>query len=324
VAFHDVRFPTGISYGSRGGPGFKTEIIELDSGQERRLSRWSQPRHRYSIGYGIKDYSDLAALKAFYLARIGAANSFRFKDFQDFTSADIPVQVNSGGTLPAFTDQLIGIGDGFTKVFQLVKRYQSGPTVLVRTITKPITTTITVGLNGVQQALGSFVVDAASGRVSFISAPAAGVQITWGGEFDTHVRFANSADDLLSMSFDTFDYGSSALECVEVLDSSALSGEAYFGGARAVTDLDVILSESLGRVVSLLGLTADRKAFLPEISAQTPPGGPWFYVENEATNAFNVLLRTSDDIAVRTIVPGEVVTVLLARTSATTLAWLVV
>jgi hypothetical protein len=36
MAFHEVRFPTDISYGSSGGPEFSTDIVITSSGHEQR------------------------------------------------------------------------------------------------------------------------------------------------------------------------------------------------------------------------------------------------------------------------------------------------
>lgn len=52
--FHEVRFPTDISYGSNGGPGFLTNILELASGHEQRNIEWSLAKAKYDVQYGIK------------------------------------------------------------------------------------------------------------------------------------------------------------------------------------------------------------------------------------------------------------------------------
>ena len=124
MGFHEVSFPTDISYGSVGGPGFMTNIIELDSGAEQRIARWNQARHKYNVAYGVKSYEQLYNLIDFYIARRGVANGFRFKDFTDCTS--VPgdgYATELGGTATTALDQLIGVGNGTTEHFQLQKRY---------------------------------------------------------------------------------------------------------------------------------------------------------------------------------------------------------
>ncbi|RME61845.1 MAG: TIGR02217 family protein, partial [Alphaproteobacteria bacterium] len=61
TAFHDVRFPTDISFGSSGGPGFSTSIVETASGVEQRNANWAAARARYDVGTGIRGEDDLAA-----------------------------------------------------------------------------------------------------------------------------------------------------------------------------------------------------------------------------------------------------------------------
>ena len=124
MSFHEVRFPTGISYGSDGGPGFNTNIIALDSGAEERVARRETAKHIYDVGYGIKDQSDLAAVKTFFMARGGAVHGFRFKDWSDFTSATDGISSYSD------TDQTIGVGDGTETDFQLVKNIQAAKSLI--------------------------------------------------------------------------------------------------------------------------------------------------------------------------------------------------
>ena len=53
TGFHDVRFPTGVSFGATGGPEWRNEIVPLTSGLEQRNARWAQSRRHYDAGTGI-------------------------------------------------------------------------------------------------------------------------------------------------------------------------------------------------------------------------------------------------------------------------------
>lgn len=150
--FHEVQFPTDISYGSSGGPGYRTEIVMVDSGAEERIARWSQARREYNVAYGIQAHEDLNSLRTFFLARRGAENGFRFKDWLDFTTAidgvtaqsdldEKPTRVTDGGV----------DGDGTETTFQCVKRYLSGAQTTTRTITKPVSTGFALSLNDIGQ-----------------------------------------------------------------------------------------------------------------------------------------------------------------------------
>lgn len=188
MAFHEVRFPDNISRGARGGPERRTQIVELASGAEERNASWANSRRRYDVAYGIRRADDLAAVVAFFEARTGRLHGFRFKDWADFKSC-LPSQT------PGWTNQPIGTGNGAATLFQLTKRYTSGAQSWTRAITKPVAGTVTVALNGTPQVSG-WSVSTATGLITFTTAPALGVAITAGFEFDVPVRFDTDALDV--------------------------------------------------------------------------------------------------------------------------------
>jgi uncharacterized protein (TIGR02217 family) len=206
MAFHEVRFPDDISRGARGGPQRRTQVVELASGDEERNASWANSRRRYDVAYGIRRANDLAAVVAFFEARNGRLHGFRFKDWADYKSC-LPSQI------PAATDQAIGTGNGSTKTFQLTKRYASGAQAWVRIITKPVAGSIAIALNGTPTPSG-WSVDATTGLVTFVSAPASGVAITAGFEFDVPVRFDT---DTLDVTLDLERLGSiTSIPLVEI------------------------------------------------------------------------------------------------------------
>jgi uncharacterized protein (TIGR02217 family) len=182
MAFHEVRFPTGIGFGSSGGPERRTQIVTLASGREARNATWADSRRRYNAGYGVRGIDDLHAAIAFFEARAGRLHGFRFKDWTDYRSCAPGVASGPG-------DQVLGTGDGTATGFDLIKTYASGGQSYVRMIAKPVTGSVRVAVAGVELAAGAFAVDAASGRVSLMQAPAAGAAVTAGFEFDVPVRF---------------------------------------------------------------------------------------------------------------------------------------
>ena len=179
--FHEIRFPDNISRGARGGPERRTQIVELASGDEERNASWANSRRRYDAAYGIRRADDLAAVVAFFEARRGRLYGFRWKDWGDYKSC-----LPSGE--PSATDQVIGTGDGNTTTFQLVKHYSSGVQTWTRIITKPVAGTVMVALDGIVQASG-WAVNTTTGLITFTTAPAGGVIVTAGFEFDVPVRF---------------------------------------------------------------------------------------------------------------------------------------
>jgi uncharacterized protein (TIGR02217 family) len=199
MAFHEVRFPDDISRGARGGPERRTQVVELASGDEERNAFWADSRRRYDAAYGIRRADDLAAVIAFFEARNGRLHGFRWKDWGDHRSG-LP-----SAPVPPI-DQALGIADGDTTTFQLVKRYESGAQAWVRRIVKPVAGSLRVALGGVEAFLG-WSVNTTTGIVTFNTAPASGVLITAGFEFDVPVRFDT---DRLDVTWDLDRLGSIA------------------------------------------------------------------------------------------------------------------
>jgi uncharacterized protein (TIGR02217 family) len=184
MAFHEVRFPAGISLGASGGPERRTEIVVLGSGAEERNSRWADSKRSYNAGYGIKGVDDLHAVITFFEERRGRLHGFRWKDWSDYESCT-PAET------PSALDQEIGTGDGINAAFQLVKTYGSSFAPWVRTIAQPLAGTVLVAVDGVVQDPGNFAVNASTGVVTFAGGhlPADDTVVTAGFEFDVPVRF---------------------------------------------------------------------------------------------------------------------------------------
>lgn len=182
MGFHEVRFPTSLSFGSAGGPVRRTDVVTLANGFEERNTPWAHSRRRYDAGLGVRSLDDVAVLTAFFEARQGQLNGFRWKDWADYKSCQ-----PSGSVAP--TDAQIGLGDGVARSFPLAKRYSSGAESYLRPIAKPVTGTVRVALDGVEQPDGVFEVDATRGIVTFDLPPGLGVVVTAGFEFDVPVRF---------------------------------------------------------------------------------------------------------------------------------------
>ena len=181
--FHEERFPPNLSFGSIGGPERRTEIVTLANGFEERNPPWAHSRRRYDAGVGMRSLDDIETLIAFFEARRGQLYGFRWKDWADFKSC-LP------NNEPAYTDQVIGIGDGVQTDWQLTKAYASGGHEYVRPIEKPVAGTVKIGIGGDQkQEAVHYEVDLTTGIIRFGTAPDIGAEITAGFEFDVPVRF---------------------------------------------------------------------------------------------------------------------------------------
>ncbi|MET3726177.1 DUF2460 domain-containing protein [Sphingomonas trueperi] len=182
--FDDVSFPIALGREAEVVPELSTAIVTSAGGAERRNAAWAQARTRYDVGPGVRSEADIAALLAFYRARMGPARGFRLRDPFDYQAKDEP----------------LGTGDGQTARFQLIKTY--GDTV--RPITRPVAGTVALKLNNV--ATSAFTLGA-GGVVTLDVAPAAGVKLTASFLFDVPVRFA---EDQLRVSRATFLAGAAA------------------------------------------------------------------------------------------------------------------
>lgn len=183
MAFHEVRFPTSLSFGSVGGPERRTDVVTLANGFEERNTPWEHSRRRYDAGLGMRSLEDLESVIAFFEARRGQLHAFRWKDWADYKSGPASDEVG-------FQDQVIATGDGEQTSFGLTKIYSSGPTSYARPITKPVVGTVRIGVDQIElEADVDYMLDETTGLIVFVTPPGQDVSITAGFEFDVPVRF---------------------------------------------------------------------------------------------------------------------------------------
>lgn len=183
-AFDDVLFPLALGREAEVSPAFSTAIVTSAGGHEARNAGWSGARTRYDAGPGVRSEADIAALLAFFRARLGPARGFRLRDPFDNASAEPP---GPG-------DVRLGTGDGQALRFALVKLYGDQP----RRITRPVPGSVRVAVAGVETS--GFTLDP-GGWLVLDHPPAPGAAITAGFRFDVPVRFA---EDRLSVTRATF------------------------------------------------------------------------------------------------------------------------
>jgi uncharacterized protein (TIGR02217 family) len=190
-SFDDVPYPLALGRDATVSPEFSTSVSVTASGHERRSSQWTDARLRFDVGPGIRSDAELGILIAFFRARRGAARGFRLADPFDFSS-------NGMIGVPGPLDQLIGIGDGLTASFQLVKRYGDPADPQLRPISRPRPGSVLVSVDGV--ARYDFTL-AAGGEVVFDAAPEEGSPVRAGFLFDVPVRFAEDRLDISGAAF---------------------------------------------------------------------------------------------------------------------------
>ena len=197
MAFLEIQFPTDISFNSVGGPGFSTDVVSFAGGTESRNQNWARPIENWNVAYGVRAEDDVKTLLQFFMVCQGRANGFRFKNWADFeVTAPNP----------------IGTGTGALTTFQLSKRYSFAGQNYDRKISKPVSGTTTIYLNGVLQGSG-WTIDITTGIVTFSSPPGNGVVVSAAFDFDVPMRFDT---DALPVTLSTYKAMSTAVPLVEL------------------------------------------------------------------------------------------------------------
>src|SRR5690606_12413079 len=107
---------------------------------------FSQSRHHYDAGTGVRSIADLHDVLAFFQARRGSLHAFRFRDPFDMKSCRPEEAVSP-------TDQTLGVGDGARARIQLVKIYGEGEAAYAGLIGRPLEATLRSALDGAEIAL---------------------------------------------------------------------------------------------------------------------------------------------------------------------------
>ncbi len=193
-AFDDVMFPLALGREAEVTPTFSTGVTTSAGGRETRRAGWAEARTRYDVGPGVRSEADVATLLAFYRARLGAARGFRLRDPFDWRARG----------------ETIGTGDGVTRRFALVRRYDAA----TRRITRPVAGSVSVTVGGVATAAFTL---SPGGIVTLDAAPAPGVVVAASFDFDVPVRFA---EDHLSVTRATYLAGAApSVPLVEVREA---------------------------------------------------------------------------------------------------------
>jgi uncharacterized protein (TIGR02217 family) len=167
-AFDNVRLPIDIERGTVGGPSYRTSVITLESGHERRNQIWPVPLNSFNVGYGIQKREDMEAVYAFFNARLGRARGFRFRNWLDFQVRGGPV-----GIVPDNANQR-----------QLIRVYDDPANPQLRVVTHPEVDTIKVYVN---QILTTAYTVKPGGIIEFASDPGNDVLVSF--DYDHPVRF---------------------------------------------------------------------------------------------------------------------------------------
>lgn len=325
MGFHDDTLPDTITFGTRGGPQFDVAVIRNDAGQEERIARWTNPLREYEAAFEHKVQYKVHDLLDFFMARLGALHSFRFKDPSDYatTSNGTTHLRDSAGNVPtvANDDEVIGTGDASETDFQLVKTYSSGGFTRTRSLRKPVDGTVKVAVDGVGQVEGTdYSVNYTTGVVTFGTAPGNALDVTAGCQFDVEVRFG--AETNLEFTTDGHATKSTRMTLVEVRDQAPNPEEVFHGGSydQGTVGTDVAITLSQGRLHTITPNTSGLAVLLPP-EEDVEPGGPLFVLANQGADSLEI--QRDDAVKLVDLPAGQVAVVYLSESSGGSRTWLV-
>jgi uncharacterized protein (TIGR02217 family) len=178
----------GLAWDNTRTPLFNTLVHRAASGREMRMALQAYPLWRFVLKFEVLRsavaFAELQTLGGFFLARQGQFDSFLYSDPTDNT----------------ITDQSIGVGDGVTTQFQLVRQWGSfvEPVMNVNTLTN-------LKVNGAAQTSPTNYSVNALGMITFVTAPAAAATITWTGSYYYRVRFEQDTAEFNNMMKDLWE-----------------------------------------------------------------------------------------------------------------------
>lgn len=177
LGFHNVRFPEDVSWGSAGGPQFKTQVYESMNGFEKRNIDWSQPMMKFDVKYGIKTDVQMLRVFEFFNARQGRAYGFRYKNWGNYRIQQAP----------------IATGDGYSTRLPLWKFYGFQGSRMYKRLRKIVEGTVTgvgVGAPGTMVEGVDYNIDYDTAEIALNYAPGYGIPVyATNLEFDEPVRF---------------------------------------------------------------------------------------------------------------------------------------
>jgi uncharacterized protein (TIGR02217 family) len=193
MAYLDSFLLPCAGYGWQGGPEFKTTIVEMRNGRERRNADIAYARHSFTAPFLNIDRSKYAQIKQGHLVARGMLHSFKFRDELDFEAED----------------EIFGQGDGVEDTFQLRKVSTiDGVSYIRETYVIEDDSEILVG-----GAPAPHTVDQDRGLVTFTTPPADGALLRGSWRFALWVRFNQ---DNLPFSIDNVNAINGAVSLIEV------------------------------------------------------------------------------------------------------------
>ena len=182
--FLEERLPVDIRYGARYGDEYAVDVVTSADGSRYPRLLHPYPQRIFQIAYRKDAELLYGQVLNLYHRAYGRYAGFRAKCLDDYTT-------NGETGTPTYLDQpLTRVSAG---IYQLRKRYGTDGTALSegypeRTIYKPVTGSVVVAVDSVEQ-LSGWTVSTVTGRITFAVDPGAGAAVTAGCAFDIPVCF---------------------------------------------------------------------------------------------------------------------------------------
>jgi uncharacterized protein (TIGR02217 family) len=284
MAFHETQFPTEISVGSQVIPRVRCSVIFLGNGEDRRIAFWRQPHFEFNAKYGIASVESLYDVQQFFMAREGSVHGFRFQNPLDYTSAA------DGVSSSTYYDQVIGWGNGSTTQFQLSKQYDDGVTKFNFGIFKPVSGSVTIGLDGIQQdpATGPTItwsVDTTTGVITTSPAVPYGSLLSSGYSYDLPCMFGEEIDRQMLINLKNYNRAELPnIPIYELPQSTVVYDEFDMGMAKEHGDISnsIYISTSQARVHSLKVTTTGLRIWIDNAEDMAVGGLPALIIFNNS------------------------------------------
>lgn len=194
MAHIQASFQKCAGFGWQGGAEFMTQVVQLQSGRERRNAMWAEGRHRYTAPFLNISKEAYREIKRLHMVCRGQLHAFQFRDELDYES----------------DQETFAIGDGTKDTFQLAKVSLIDGIQYNRNV-YCIDGPIVVRVNGV--VTSAYTLDPLRGIIVFDEPPAADAVLDWTGNFFVWVRFAQ---DFLPFTLDNRNATNGTVDLIEV------------------------------------------------------------------------------------------------------------
>jgi uncharacterized protein (TIGR02217 family) len=186
MAFKDLTLPDCYNLDVRVTRQVRSDDVTALSGDIYPNQKWAYSRRQFRCTWGPKKLADVEEFIRFWEV-VKTTHTFRLRDEQDYRSADHGFAITN-------LDQPIGVGDGSTTAFWVVKSYSYGGETYVHRITTLVNGSLLLAVAGLPQTeTTDYTFNHETGLIKFNAPPGNGQLITAGYEYDVKVRLEDAS-----------------------------------------------------------------------------------------------------------------------------------